>query len=1145
MGGNRGAGSCSSAGIVACNKKTHTVIYWPDIYSDSGSTPVISYPSSDESADDEIDHDGGAMVNRSQEIGRIGYFGEGSSLNSLIASAIPGESLQCIALACRSNGELWHFLCTPSGTYRENVSQDISASSSAQENGNTGYARSLAWHFQRCISEISSREFFLLTNSEIQCWSVGLTPNKNVVKLWSHRIVGTDVDLGIKKDLAGQKHIWLLDMQVDERGKEFTILVATLCKDRTSSSNYTQYSLLTMQYKPEKNVSLESRGLTSEPILEKKTPPQVIIPKGRVEENEDFLFSMRLRVGGKPSGSAVILSGDGTATVTNYRRGSTRLYQFDLPWDAGKVLDASVLPSMEDSEEGAWVVLTEKAGVWAIPEKAVLIGGVEPPERSVSRKGSSNEGAAEEEKRSILFRGNIAPRRASSVAWGAGDRQQAAVTSIAHRTSQDEEAEALIGRVFHNFILTGQVDESLKKKLMNSGAFERDGETNVFTRWSKSIVDSLAKHWTTTRGAEIVSLAIVSSQLSDKQQKHQQFLQFLALSKCHEELYSKQRHSLQIIMEHGEKLAGMIQLRELHAVSQNQSKEGAYASSHSHKEMAGSLWDLIQLVGEKARRNSVLLMDRDNAEVFYSKVSDIEELFRCLSHHSSYIIDGNQPLIIQIRRACEASNAGTTVVRTAMLYKNEHNIWYPSPEGLTPWYCEPVVRSGLWSMASVILKLLKEAAGMDMSVRLDLHSNLEGLADVLLEAYLVSITAKTEREEEHQGLKDEYCQRKDAVLASIYQNVKVFADAKYQDSLKGAEDVELKQAILRELASSVLSLAKRHASYQTLWSICYDLNDNELLRGLMHESSGPKGGFSYFVFQKLYENSQHAKLLRLGEEFQEELAIFLKEHKELLWLHELFVNQSSSASETLHALALSHGNASLNNESETNYAQREPSLAARRRFLYLSKIAAFAGKESGFETKARRIDADLHILKLQEEILRLTSDSRDSQPINHPLPPRELIELCLKSGNRDLSLLAFDMFAWTSTYFRRSNKSLLEQCWLNAADQDDWLGLCQASKIQGWSDEAVQLHLRETVLFKASSRCYGPDSETYDGGFEEVLPIQKSEVEFLSLKDESWSVEGVLTKHKDYPDAGKLMVMAVVLGKMEADVAAEEDMLME
>lgn len=91
-------------------------------------------------------------------------------------------------------------------------------------------------------------------------------------KLWSHEIVGTDGDLGIKKDLAGQKRIWPLDVQVDDQNKVIVVLVATFCKDRVSSSSYTQYSLLTMQYKSGRII--HSNG--HDRVLEKKAPVQVI-----------------------------------------------------------------------------------------------------------------------------------------------------------------------------------------------------------------------------------------------------------------------------------------------------------------------------------------------------------------------------------------------------------------------------------------------------------------------------------------------------------------------------------------------------------------------------------------------------------------------------------------------------------------------------------------------------------------------------------------------------------------------------------------------------------------------------------------------------------------------------------------------------
>jgi nuclear pore complex protein Nup133 len=118
---------------------------------------------------------------------------------------------------------------------------------------------------------------------------------------------------------------------------------------------------------------------------------------------------------------------------------------------------------------------------------------------------------------------------------------------------------------------------------------------------------------------------------------------------------------------------------------------------------------------------------------------------------------------------------------------------------------------------------------------------------------------------------------------------------------------------------------------------------------MQHESMGPNGGFSYFVFKELYERRQFSKLLRLGEEFPEELSIFLRQHQELLWLHEVFLNQFSSASETLHVLALSRDESSIPATEEladTDSINLEPKLADRKRLLNLSNIAARAGRIS-------------------------------------------------------------------------------------------------------------------------------------------------------------------------------------------------------
>ena len=239
--------------------------------------------------------------------------------------------------------------------------------------------------------------------------------------------------------------------------------------------------------------------------------------------------------------------------------------------------------------------------------------------------------------------------------------------------------------------------------------------------------------------------------------------------------------TLQIILEDGEKLTGMIQLRELqNLISQNRSIGMNSQHSGANGEASGSLWDLIQIVGERARRNAVLLMDRDNAEVFYSKISNLEEIFYCLEKHLDYIINVGQPFKVQVQRVCELSKECVTLLRSAMQYKNEHHVWYPPPDGLVPWYSQPVVRDGLWSVASFMIKILDDTSGIDLSSKSDICSHLEVLADVVLEAYVGAITAKIERGEEHKGLSDEYWRKRDALFDSLYQQIKGFVNVRCQ-----------------------------------------------------------------------------------------------------------------------------------------------------------------------------------------------------------------------------------------------------------------------------------------------------------------------------------------------------------------------------
>uniref|UniRef100_A0A0A9A9D5 Uncharacterized protein n=1 Tax=Arundo donax TaxID=35708 RepID=A0A0A9A9D5_ARUDO len=178
------------------------------------------------------------------------------------------------------------------------------------------------------------------------------------------------------------------------------------------------------------------------------------------------------------------------------------------------------------------------------------------------------------------------------------------------------------------------------------------------------------------------------------------------------------------------------------------------------------------------------------------------------------------------------------------------------------------------------------------------------------------------------------------------------------------------------------------------------------------------------------------------------------------------------------------------------------------------------------------------ILKLQEEIVQHDPEYAQGKYTDKLLDPSELVEMCLKR-DRELSLKAFEVFSSTSSSFRSSNRALLEACWMNAANQDDWVKLSQASTSEGWSDEVIQESLQGTVLFNASRLCYCPDGVVYDGKFEDVLPLKKEDVHLRGLESECFSVEEVLMQHKDFPDAGKLMMTAVIMGKELSYTVAE------
>jgi nuclear pore complex protein Nup133 len=229
--------------------------------------------------------------------------------------------------------------------------------------------------------------------------------------------------------------------------------------------------------------------------------------------------------------------------------------------------------------------------------------------------------------------------------------------------------------------------------------------------------------------------------------------------------------ALNEILEHGEKLASMVALRELNNTrAQPKSTSSTMFSQYNAGDLSGAVWDMIQLVGDKARRNNVVLMDRDKVEVFYTRVSELEELFVCIQQHAAFLVQRDQAVRVQIERACELAKACSTILQVAIAYRDAQQAWYPSPEGITPWYCKQNVRSGLWKVATMLLELKVEGDMSEPTLTAEVMRQVEEMTDFLLEGYAGAITAKVEREEEYRGLQMEYWTRRDRLLTALQQH---------------------------------------------------------------------------------------------------------------------------------------------------------------------------------------------------------------------------------------------------------------------------------------------------------------------------------------------------------------------------------------
>eukprot|EP00897_Mesotaenium_endlicherianum_P010434 jgi/Mesen1/9419/ME000614S08669 len=510
-------------------------------------------------------------------------------------------------------------------------------------------------------------------------------------------------------------------------------------------------------------------------------------------------------------------------------------------------------------------------------------------------------------------------------------------------SSREGDAESLVGHLFREFVSSGTI-EGVYEKLDRADAFRGRGSSNVFSQFSRSLIDTLAKYWSAgeTRGVKLDEGSggsrgdvALSTQLAEKRRRHMQFLDFLTQSKCHEALASSQKSALLAILEHGEKLAAVSHLRSLHNAGPPRnsvppgSTQGSAASSAS-----SVLWEAVQLAGSEVRQANALLRGRESGEVFYTRVSEVGQLFSAVQLEGEKLIGrGSEqfrgvPLGVQASRLCQLADALTGAVQAALQYREAQRRWYPdggtsfadhandngfaaaqsaggsSAGGLggkrsaaqdyegedgeeeveEAWTCCASTRAGLSKLASLCLQLREEARASEPSAVAPLMERVEELAALLLDAFALAIDVRSAASGGAARLEREYAGHRNSLLRALRLHARERAlgspAAVPRDPLADGQQLPpgaAKSELQREYAQ-VAHLARQHCGYEVLYDMCDDLQDWHSLRSLMRESTGHGGAgrFSRYVFERHLAAGQHSRLLRYASDFPDGLAAFLQ-----------------------------------------------------------------------------------------------------------------------------------------------------------------------------------------------------------------------------------------------------------------------------
>eukprot|EP01135_Chromosphaera_perkinsii_P001314 Nk52_evm41s164 gene=Nk52_evmTU41s164 len=614
---------------------------------------------------------------------------------------------------------------------------------------------------------------------------------------------------------------------------------------------------------------------------------------------------------------------------------------------------------------------------------------------------------------------------------------QPVVRTFAHRTASSVSAQdkkEIFDKLLSafNFFLMGDTMSCQSRTEAFCGDVNSESEMDsAIVGASSEIVNSApssdprwAEDSSKMRGRSSGTL-ILRHQMEEKARKHEAFIKYLSEIGLLDRCSPRCRISLG---EHSEKLASIIAFRSYQNGVEQQGN--AYASLLIESAIKETLFHR-HITADSCKSSGAAYQD-----FYFRDVSRCDEILKSIQ-------EAEQGLLaeaVEVEKRFLIVKAVNQVFEVFLMTAREHRRaisgWLLDHENarnemFRPWTSSKQIRNlCLYQAKNVTVKLMDEIK--DGEMRGVLYQQAYNLADVLLSGYwdeigIISNGAFTGNSSLRE-FKNEFSVNRYALIEPFYRHGEV---------------------------QRAFALAERYEDFSILVKLCDEANDDAKL--ISYFNRYEEQGFGEFLFEWYLNNGMKSKLMTLDSRYDECLSKFLKNHPELLWLHEIKINAYGRCQNTLLSLAKSE----------------KKSLRRQKVLLSLSKLSALASESDGVGDNGLNCSSDmLSVIRAQEMMPSAALDEKVELK-NIPLDPSNIIDLYtnerFEGSNSGHFLVALDVFMCSqASRSTQDNDKLLLLIWTRIIKKDSWIEFSQLHA-QGTNDTEFEKKLVNTVFYKVIS----------------------------------------------------------------------------